>query len=309
MPDAIDCACTLFEGDYHHGVAALANSLYRHGFRGTLYAGYKGSLPPWALVDSYGRFAAAPGLTLEFIRLETPWHLANYKAQFMLEIIDGPATHAQHIAYFDPDIVITCRWEFFLEWYEVGVCVVQEVTNGGMPSTHPLRAAWARTLRTNGEEVFNNIERYFNSGFLALRREHRAFLQLWQKVLVAVLKDKSEIADKFMQGDRSYPFYGLDQDCLNAALMASRCPISAIGPEGMGFFPGGFTMQHAVGTPKPWRFSLVQSLLSANPPRSAIKEFSKHVDGPIQSMTSWRRARLKTELRIASLVGRFYSRS
>lgn len=310
MAEHLDCACTLFEGDYHHGVAALANSLHLNGFRGTLYVGYKGKLPAWARSASDdGLLALAPGLTVNFIKLATSWHLTNYKPRFMLDLLQKQAVDVRSIAYFDPDIVVTCRWDFFRKWFDEGVCVVQEITNGDMPSTHPIRLAWTRFLKAHGYGIENLIERYFNAGFIAVPMRSREFLEVWHHLIQEILQEQQEKKGTFMQGDRSDPFYAPDQDCLNAALMATSQPISAIGPEGMGFTYGGFTMQHAVGSPKPWRFSLQKSILYARPPSMAAKAFLLYTEGPIISMSWLRRRWLRIAMRIASLVGRFYSRT
>src|SRR5205823_2217211 len=82
--------CTLFEGSHHYGLGALANSAYRSGWRGVLYAGYRGSLPPWTSslrpTESGSIFAFAPGAAIHFIPLTTTAHLTNYKPDFMMDL-------------------------------------------------------------------------------------------------------------------------------------------------------------------------------------------------------------------------------
>src|SRR5690554_197159 len=114
--------CTLFEKNHHYGVAALANSLYKNGYRGSIYAGYKGDLPFWADAAADNpqlNWAGAKTLVLvedlsiHFLPLITAYHLAHYKPDFTIELMGGVAKDADGIVYFDPDIVITNKWSFF----------------------------------------------------------------------------------------------------------------------------------------------------------------------------------------------------
>src|SRR5438105_11868756 len=102
--------CTLFEGHYHIGVATLVNSLFLHGFRGTVIAGHRGDLPPWAAgahaKEEAQELMVAAGLTLRFVRVAQPGHLTNLKPHFMLEAWEKHAAGAEGLLYFDPDIVV-----------------------------------------------------------------------------------------------------------------------------------------------------------------------------------------------------------
>ena len=94
--------CTLFEGHYHYGVAALTNSLYAAGYRGVIFAGYRGDLPPWtakaidnsALGKGGKTLMIRKDLHLHFIPLSTEYHLTNYKPDFMIRLFQGPAKDA-----------------------------------------------------------------------------------------------------------------------------------------------------------------------------------------------------------------------
>jgi hypothetical protein len=148
---------------------------------------------------------------------------------------------------------------------------------------------------------------YFNGGFVGLNIAHAAFLERW-KDAIALAEHHGMDVSAFMKGSREDTFYASDQDTLNLAAMYAEEPLSVIGPEGMGFVPGGFTLYHSVGSPKPWRKPYVRAALQGNPPSNGEKHFLACAEGPIHPYTSSRLKQLLRSAAIASLIGRFYRR-
>src|SRR5580692_9186227 len=89
--------CTLFEGDYHLGLAAFLNSLVKAGYAGTVWAGYRGALPPWIsqlerIENAHAdEFWVTDQVRLAFVKLSTSIHLTNYKPRFMLNLLADEA--------------------------------------------------------------------------------------------------------------------------------------------------------------------------------------------------------------------------
>ena len=304
--------CTLFEGDYHYGVGALVNSLYAAGFRGSLWAGYKGDLPPWAIVDANGVMQVSDGLEIHFVRLATDWHLTNYKPTFMRELWEKEGANWSALFYFDPDIVVKAKWQEFEFWTENGVAVVEDVMNGRVGPTHPLRARWKAFAAKLGVSVVRSGEAFCNGGFLGIQRRDRLFLELWEGLLAGIFIHYEINPKKFMcegRYTRAFPFIGTDQDTLNLALMSYGGNISMAGPEGMDFQYGGYFMSHAIASPKPWRRGTVRMALGGVSPTMAVKNYWRHVDAPICLYNSHTVRFAKVRLTLATLIGRFYRRS
>ena len=112
----------------------------------------------------------------------------------------------------------------------------------------------------------------------------------------------------FMHVNRPHPFCSPDQDSLNIMAMAAEPHLSTIGPEGMDFIPGGFTMSHAVGSPKPWRKNYLLSALNGSGPSAADKAFWDNAAAPIEVFPPFVIRRRRATIRLASLIGRFYHR-
>ena len=308
--------CTLFEGHYHYGVAGLINSLFKNGFRGDVYAGYRGeAMPPWAINASSNealRWDGAKsvevlgGINVHFLPIKTDYHLAHYKPQFMLDLYNGPAANANAIAYFDPDIVIKCRWNFYENWMQHGVAMVHEITSNDMPSSHPIRREWESVAAKCNLTPVRKLQSYINSGFCGVSSNHIGFLYIWSKVVDTAIEYYNPNRDQFMSLDRTYPFYSIDQDAFNVAAMCCEVPISEIGPEGMDFIHGGWTMSHAVGSPKPWKKNFIWSALKGSPPSLADCRFWSYADGPLVYYPPMQVKVKRLSVSIGNFIGRFY---
>jgi hypothetical protein len=303
-----ELVCTLFEGDYHLGVAALINSLVRNGFQGCIAAGYRGALPPWLnqlkLSDGDGEYDICPGVRIRFILLDTPVHFTNLKPEFMLQLIRERS--CKSIWYFDPDIVIRCSWSFYVQWIQYGVALCEDV-NWMMPENHPIRYRWSELVSASGLRNPAPLSRYYNAGFVGLPASCGGFLELWQRVL-RIAESEGFDPRAFGTGDRANPFFKGDQDALNIAAMYSEYPLTTVGPEGMDFVPGGGAMFHAIGSPKPWRKKMAWSALGGVPPYGADKAFLANLTHPIRPYSRLSLAMKRLGCMVGAAIGRFYRR-
>jgi hypothetical protein len=307
------CAvCTLFEGDYHYGVGALVNSLYKSGFRGKVYAGYRGNLPPWAkAVRREGNMtdvlAVKDGLEVVFIKLTTSMHFTNYKPRFMLDLLAGPAREATQLHYLDPDIVLKCNWTMMEAWAQGGIGLSENERHNVGPR-HPLRNLWRAWLSENHLQPQREVSAYYNAGYIGVERSGVTFLKTWEKIINLSCQHNGTNAALKSGTSRDNLFCYTDQDALNVTLMLTEDLINAAGPDGMDFAPLGFLLSHAVGPHKPWRGGFLQRALKGEAPRPALKTFFKYRKGPLPILPWFLSFALMLDLFLARGVCRVYSK-
>jgi len=316
--------CTLFENDYHFGVASLVNSLIKAGFKGNIYAGYKGCLPPWAKglkefkeVEWEGAkiLQVSDSSNIIFLPLNTTYHLTNYKPDFMLQLLETVNEKPESIYYFDPDIVVTAPWSFLANWSNCGVALCEDL-NSPLEKFHPRRVAWRNYFEKYGIklEFKNNI--YVNGGFVALNIKDKKFLENWKDIQEAIVPvigglNRSSLTGTPLPDEAQgpyAPFGKTDQDALNIAIEASNLHISYIGKEGMGFKSGASVMVHALGTPKPWKVNYIQNIISGRVPGQTDKAYWNAVNQTIISCSPLLRWRKKVMILVALAIGRFYGK-
>src|SRR5215472_15591867 len=100
--------CTTAEGSYFNGLAALANSLVRAGFKGSIVVGYRDGKPTWLEAlekdPQCDAYLVTPEVRLQFVEVPGTWHLANYKGHLMHQIFHEIVPDAELVYFFDTDI-------------------------------------------------------------------------------------------------------------------------------------------------------------------------------------------------------------
>lgn len=301
--------CTLFEGHYHYGVAALANSLMANGYSGDLWVGYRGKLADWIVKNaSYdpasGQLRISSDFSLRFVLLDTPVFFTYYKATFMQDVLERYAPQADAVAYIDPDIVLKCAWSDIKAWFDGGIGLIEDV-NWNFPPRHPKRLMWSAWFAPHGVAPRRDLERYYNAGFISVPRQHADFLGLWGRMCSLVM-GYNEGLKEIKSGNAPDLFHSTDQDAMNFALMAHEAPLNTAGADAMDFLDGGYYFSHAIGGAKPWLGRHVRRALKGRPPSPATKAYYRYANHPIQLYSPLQFKLRRLSLGLASAIGRFY---
>jgi hypothetical protein len=315
--------CTLFEGDYHKGVGVLINSLVRQGFKGTVFAGFRGAPPFWAAGKAKDIEEGAAALELKvtetvrvlFLTLDTKSHLTNYKPEFMLSLWRAYESDFDALLYLDPDIVVNENWSYFEDWLQCGVALCEDV-NSPVHESHPRRCGWRSFYGKHGIQLRPRLSVYVNGGAVGVRKEDIPFIELWQQMTLlmadligGMATTRISRGQKFKSKGFANCFDIADQDSLNAAVEAYGGETSILGKEAMGLKPGHAILPHALGARKPWKCSYVLEAASGLPPRLVDKVFWRNAKGPIQAFDHICSTVSCFSLRIAAGIARFTRRS
>ena len=311
-PTGCHVVCTTAEGSYFYGLGALANSLVKAGFKGSIVVGYRGASPAWLQAlkkeltsDAY---LVTSDVRLQLVQITGTWHLANYKGYLIAQIFREIIPSADLVYFFDTDIVITTAWSTFVGWARDGVVVALDMADTYMSPQHVYRRAW-QALAAKINRECRDFTGYVNSGCVGVGRQFKEFAEVWELLMEELERDGADMT-KIKNWAGRPEFARMDQDVLNASVMTTDTPIALLGSEAMGVFPGtGEVMLHAMLHKKPWARNYILDALRGFPPDRAHRAYWRFVEGPIRPFCEWDLQRKKAALTIAHFMGLFHTRS
>ncbi|PKV75524.1 glycosyltransferase [Pontibacter ramchanderi] len=296
-----EAVVTLFEKDYHKGVASLINSLHKSEFEGLVYVGYRGALPEWVsqLEPLNNGYYKLQNIHTKFVQLECKMHFGYYKPTILRSVLNEFPS-VEKVYYFDPDIVVNAPWSYFTKWVDSGIGLCLDNCFPFVHHNHPWRKEWKRLSNSN---LVNHNNFYVNSGFVGIERSNRVLLDRWVDLTQEFSLTGGNTSSFEKDGFRAIKG---DQDILNAVIAVSPdLSFSIIGQEGMGFTQPAYLMSHAVNGIKPWNKSYLAFLFKrGRRPDFSDKDYIKYANSPIQVFSGRSFKFRKLDLKIASILGR-----
>lgn len=288
--------CSITDKKFHVGTGVLINSLIRSGFRGKIYIAYFGSRPSWESQAKH--LLKSHGVEIEFVGIDI-----NILPHYAKPIIIKYAMErgANPVFYIDSDIIVMQGWDFFLRWIDQGVALAGDVSFEFMSPNHPMRSYWRDLIAELGLQE-RDVVGYANSGFIGLTNEYSEIIDVWDRMIQYYGSRRGGLDKK---PKREPGFITIDQDLLNAAMMATKVPLSLVGPEGMSFRKSVGYMVHPVGTRKPWKKGYLKDLiLYGKGMHFAARCHWSHVNGPLILETRLSRTLARIEMDATALLSR-----
>ena len=304
--------CTVADGSYMLGAAGVLNSLVAANFSGEYVIGYRGEPPQWwsqlEATDRSDRRKLSESIFVTLRNIRDDWHPSNTKPFLIRELMSELSHEDSSVFYIDTDIVVTCQWSVLLGWTKFGVLLCADAADSSMAPDHVFRHAWADLAAKAGYAATRSVTGYYNAGFIGLRKRHERFLATWCDLMRA-LETAGAPMVKMKVYDIRIEWSRMDQDMLNAAVMASDAPLATLGPQAMGMFPWvGEILPHAMFHEKPWTRNYVWSALRGFAPSHADVAYWKYVDGPIRPFGRAALLRKKFLFKTARLIGLLHKR-
>jgi hypothetical protein len=300
------------EGSYFSGAAALINSLVHAGFEGLVLIGYRGPRPSWlsAFAHSSGEdvYQITGAVRLKLVEVGGPWHLNNCKPIFIRSVLAELCPKADLVYYFDTDIVITGVWKMFASWAQDGVVMALDPADSNMSPHHAYRRAWQK-LAAQQHLDCRDVTGYVNGGCVGIGRAHAEFADVWSRLMEELERQGADMS-KMKTSAGPMEFARMDQDVLNATIMATRTPVAFLGCESMGMFPWlGLVMPHAMFGRKPWLRNYVIDALRGFPPGRVHKAYWKFANDPIKPFGAVTYRLKRLQLAAGNAIGLLHMRS
>jgi hypothetical protein len=304
--------CTLGEQRYFLGVAALVNSLAHGGFNGIVVVGYRGERPDWLQHFAYDAaselYAITPLVGLRLMEVGGPWHLNNCKPAFVARILTEIYPEAELVYYFDTDIVLKHAWSTLADWARNGIVMVLDPADSYMSPHHAYRQAWKALAAKQGRPC-RDVTGYVNGGCVGIHRDFAEFASVWSALMQELERDGADMT-RMKNAHGRIEFARMDQDILNATIMATEVKLALLGSEAMGMFPWtGEILPHAMFMRKPWDRNYVLDALRGFGPGRVHLAYWQFVDGPIHPFSRFERLRKRIQVTVGHWIGLVHSRS